>query len=330
MAVDRILHTFDHELFLGPYSGSVERCMIEPGNRIIELFRKHSATAIFFVDSTYLTRVEKDDPAAYAKVSDQIGAILDAGCEIGLHLHPHWLDAVASSCQGWCLEDVSRYRLHALDNETLAHVFATSLESLTRAAKRAGQAASITTFRAGGWSLQPFDRLGELFRKYGIAMDFSVTPGFHKVRLPAHFYDYRQAPKDRAVWKFSTDPCRPDPGGDLVEVPVTAFRPALPALVRNHLAIRRGGPVYGDGRGVVRGRFRELAGKVLAAGAIRQLTLDMCSRPMLNASLAATAERTIRSFASHPKIMTAEALENLDFLLQNHRTVGSRDLAAMA
>jgi hypothetical protein len=322
---EKIVLTFDYELFLGRNSGSVENCLIAPTKEILHRIREHAATALFFVDATYLHLIETSDKQAYAKVSGQIHEMIDSGCEVGLHLHPHWLDATKIEAGAWSLENVDRYRLHTLEAAELRQVFSESLESLGRAVGRANSSYRITTFRAGGWCLQPFSNLENLFQEFGIEYDFSVTPGLYKNSLPGHFYDYRNAPQDRITWRFTDDPCVPMSDGMFVEVPVTAFKASLGSLIINNRRIC-GQKISGDGKGVNRGRLRELASKLFAAENLRQLTLDMCSRELLETSLRRTSGRSLRVFASHPKIFSAVSLGNLDFLLQRYSTVQVREI----
>lgn len=325
MPDQKIALTFDYELFLGRNSGSVENCLIAPTREILTRVREHSATALFFVDATYLSRIEASDKQAYAKVAAQIEEMIGSGCEVGFHLHPHWLDAVKVGDGSWSLENLSRYRLHALDATELRQLFSESLASLARAVGRADSTYKINTFRAGGWCLQPFSALKSSFEEFGIEYDFSVTSGLYKNSLPAHFYDYRNAPKDRSAWRFTDDPCVPQDGGTFVEVPVTAFRATLASLVANNLSIR-GQKIFGDGQGVGSGRVQELARKVFAAEKIRQLTLDMCSPEMLEISLNKTADHAVRVFASHPKIFSQMSLSNMDVLLRQYKTLQSHEV----
>jgi hypothetical protein len=320
MADPRIMLTFDYELFLGRHSGSAEKCIIVPTREILKRVQAHDATALFFVDATYLARIEASDAQAYAMVASQIEEMLESGCEVGFHLHPHWLDAVQVDAGGWSLENTRKYRLHALEQGELSRVFCDSFASLERVVRRVSSSCRINTFRAGGWCLQPFTTLRSSFEELGIEYDFSVTPGFYKNNLPAHFYDYRQAPKDSVVWRFTDDPCVPQSDGKFVEVPVTAFRATLPSLVLNKLRLR-GQSIYGDGQGVGGASLRDLASKMFAAEGVRQLTLDMCSRELLEISLRKTEGRNLRVFASHPKIMSASAIDNLELLLQRFQTV---------
>ena len=328
-ALGSISLTFDYELFLGRRSGSAESCIIAPTREILKRIRGHGATALFFVDATYLAKIETCDTQTYSRVASQIEEMIGSGCEVGLHLHSHWLDAEKVDASVWSLENSRKYRLHSLQEDEMRRVFRDSFASLERVVRRASDSYRINTFRAGGWCVQPFATLRRSFEELGIEFDFSVTPGLYKNNLPAHFYDYRNAPKDRAAWRFSDDPCVPRTDGDFIEVPVTAFRATLPSLVLNRLRLR-GQSIYGDGQGVGGGRLRDLAGKFIAVEGLRQLTLDMCSRELLETSLRKTEGRALRVFASHPKILNASAIDYLELLLQRFQTVRTDAIAAYA
>lgn len=327
MPGEEILLTFDYELFLGRSSGSVEKCLIAPTREILKLIRQYRGTAIFFVDATYLLKIEESDKQTYALITSQIEEMVNSGCEVGLHLHPHWLDAVKLGADSWSLENMSNYRLHALDEGQLRWVFGASLDSLTRAAQRADNSYRVNTFRAGGWCLQPFSMLKSSFEAHGIEYDFSVTAGLYKNSLPGHFYDYREAPKDKAVWRFTDDPCVPEKNGKFVEVPVTAFKPTLLNLVLNKYSIRQE-RIFGDGQGVGGGKRhkRELLAKALAFEKNRQLTLDMTSSAMLKDSLRQTRGCSLRVFASHPKILSHGSLLNLEYLLERYKPLQAKEL----
>ena len=78
----RLLSTFDYELFLGPASGSVDRCLLEPTQKLLDLFDRFQLPhAIFFVDSTYLLRLE------------EVAATHEAAATI--------FNALAHSCKTW-------------------------------------------------------------------------------------------------------------------------------------------------------------------------------------------------------------------------------------
>jgi hypothetical protein len=91
--------SFDYELFFGANSGTVQKCMLEPTERLLALATKHQVPLIFFVDAGYLHALQKHQHEAscakdYALVKAQLVKIHQSGHEIGLHIHPHWEDSV--------------------------------------------------------------------------------------------------------------------------------------------------------------------------------------------------------------------------------------------
>ena len=49
----KIAITWDYELFFGEQSGSAQKCMLEPGNRLLEIAQKNGAKFTFFVDDGF-------------------------------------------------------------------------------------------------------------------------------------------------------------------------------------------------------------------------------------------------------------------------------------
>ena len=52
----KIAFTWDYEMFFGHKSGSVNRCMIEPTNRLLEISRRYNSKFTFFVDTGMLVK----------------------------------------------------------------------------------------------------------------------------------------------------------------------------------------------------------------------------------------------------------------------------------
>ena len=56
-----IVLTFDHELFLGLRSGSVDNCMIQPTTLLQEIFDDFGIKkAVFFLDTTYVSCLKRN------------------------------------------------------------------------------------------------------------------------------------------------------------------------------------------------------------------------------------------------------------------------------
>ena len=97
MNMRELLFTFDHELFLGRNSGTPQNCLLRPASAVVDILERHGLRGVFFVDTTYLMRLE-DVATRFALVADDLGHIimqlkdlLRRGHAIYPHIHPHWL-----------------------------------------------------------------------------------------------------------------------------------------------------------------------------------------------------------------------------------------------
>src|ERR1700739_3552615 len=100
MKKKNILFTFDYELFLGKKSGSVNRCVLEPTQKLLAIFSEYKISgAIFFVDTTWLIRLKEvafNNSAAkkdFEKIVEQLRDVVSRGHYVFPHLHPHWINA---------------------------------------------------------------------------------------------------------------------------------------------------------------------------------------------------------------------------------------------
>src|SRR5690606_34558441 len=107
--------SLDSELFFGSQSGSVEKCIIEPTETLLEIVNPYNIKFVCFVDAGYLCALERfkdkypqlnDD---YQKVSKQVRGLAREGHGIELHIHPHWEDTIYDG-EKWIF-DTSRYKL---------------------------------------------------------------------------------------------------------------------------------------------------------------------------------------------------------------------------
>jgi Polysaccharide deacetylase len=118
-----VLLTFDYELFMRE-PGTVERCMLRPTERILEVLGNRGVRATFFVDTCYLLRVRRAGSAARDAdaIEAQLRAMVSRGHRIELHLHTSWLDA--EFVGGRLLpRSFGRYRFHQLDPADREAVF---------------------------------------------------------------------------------------------------------------------------------------------------------------------------------------------------------------
>jgi peptidoglycan/xylan/chitin deacetylase (PgdA/CDA1 family) len=210
--------TFDVELFFGKEPGSVEDAIAAPLRTIISTMRAYDARGIFFIDTLFLAFLEKHDGESFQRMKDILSSLHRAGHVLGLHLHPHWLDARYESGR-IVFPTYERFRLHALSDEAIDGAFREGSELLGSITGK-----STVHFRAGGWSIMPFDRLRQFFQRYGIKVDSSVVPGMAADNKPLHYYAYPST-TPAAPYPFSVDVLKRElRDGEFTEVPVTTFR----------------------------------------------------------------------------------------------------------
>jgi peptidoglycan/xylan/chitin deacetylase (PgdA/CDA1 family) len=169
--------------------------------------------------------LEKD----YQLVTGQMKELCANGHEVQLHIHPHWEDTIYNE-KGWDF-DLTRYKLSDFsDEETLAIVteYTEILHRIT------GQ--EITSFRAGGWSAQPFEPIGKALLQNGVTIDSTVYPrGLLKSK--DQWFDFKNIGFEKSSWKFSKDLVKEDKNGSFLEVAISSFK-VLPFFFWRFVAVR--------------------------------------------------------------------------------------------
>ena len=243
----KIILTFDYELSLGKDSGTLENCIIKPTDIILELLKKNRSSAVFFIDATYLLTLLKYKDKNFKKIKENIKKILKFGNDIGLHLHPQWLDAVKLDDNRWSFKTFDRYRLHSLDIDEIFVLFSQAKKVLEDIIHEVIDY-SVECFRAGGWSIQPFSILKDSFLKNKIKFDFSVNPGLYSNKESYAYYDFRNTIYDKSFWKFETDVCKSSSDGKFVEIPVTTIKIRKILLLLNYYFFKKNEKESNDGK----------------------------------------------------------------------------------
>ena len=149
------------------------------------------------------------------------------GHDIQLHLHPHWLDAEFKNNKWNFTYD--RFKLHNLSTENNQNDINTILGCVTISKRlmedtirKVNPGYKVTTFRAGGYILEPFDKLKYALLKNDIKIDSSVCPELYNPRMIS-FYDFRSYPKQSKYYFDSTPKIITD-NGKFIEIPITTIR----------------------------------------------------------------------------------------------------------
>ncbi len=217
----KIFITLDYELYFGERTGGASDCLIEPTMEFIRLAEKHGVGLTFFVDTGYLLKLDeyaKNFPALQNdlfRVTNQLEEVRKAGHSVQLHIHPSWADCYYDGDR-WIVDN-SRFSLFDFPDDEISEIVTRNRERL---ASVVGD--NVFAHRAGGWCLQPFDRLMEPLRNNGLWLDSSVYPGGLR-HSKTHSYDFINAPDMKSHWKFGNDPLVEKNDGYFTEVPISSI-----------------------------------------------------------------------------------------------------------
>lgn len=308
-----LLLSQDYELFFGA-SGSVEKCLFEPCDALMQVAARRGLKITFFVDigmllcMDRLTASERGLASTSGKIRSHIGRLVAAGHEIALHIHPHWEDTGYSDGD-WDFS-ATRYRLADFGDEEAADIVGRYAACLAEVA-----GAPATAYRAGGFCIEPFLQIRSALLDAGVTVDSSVVPGA-SLDDTVKGFDFRAAPS-AAWWTFDQSPLQEASGGRFLEVPVSTQR--LPAgyywqrLLRR-LSRRPHGQSFGDGSSKRIGRaeiLRRLAGLSRTA----ELSTDDPKAAQL-AEACASGAPPITHVMGHPKLLSRRSLEQLEEFVQ--------------
>jgi peptidoglycan/xylan/chitin deacetylase (PgdA/CDA1 family) len=214
--------TYDYELFFGERTGTVDKCIIDQTNSLMRIAEKYNIQVTFFVDVGYLIQLEKwterfpDLMIDLKKIKDQIQSILQLKSKVQLHIHPHWEKAYYDG-EKWVIKTENCYKLFDFTDAEINRIvreYKSYLDTLV--------SYSTTTFRAGGWCIQPFERLKPIFKELGLKVDTSVFVG-GQFESKDYYFDFRNAPA-KSSYHFENDVCVEDKIGSFLEVPISSHR----------------------------------------------------------------------------------------------------------
>jgi len=217
-----IFLTYDYELFFGESTGTVEKCLIEPTNRLLQFTKEFNVKMTFFVDVGYLIKLDEfadqnpDLQNDREKVRTQLEQIISSGNDIQLHIHPHWEKSSYSEGE-WKIVTDGAYKLDDFSDEEIERIVRTYKNYLDNLIGR-----RTTTFRAGGWCIQPFSRLYPIFKELEIKYDSSVFPG-GKFSSEHYSFDFTKAPK-KSHYRFENDECLEQKDGFFTEYPISSMK----------------------------------------------------------------------------------------------------------
>lgn len=312
----KVLLTLDYEVFFGPRAGSVEKTMLEPTEALRTVAQRTGAKMCFFIDAGFLWRLRVASANSVALQKDylairrQLDALLSEGHEIQLHVHPHWEDSSWKDGE-WHI-NIDRYKLHDFSQSEIAEILIRYHAELTNIAG----AENVFAFRAGGWVIQPFEKLSDALWNLGIRLDSTVYRGGFE-GSSTHAYDFRVAPK-LSRWRFDNDPTLPDPTGRFLEVPIASLKLSPLFYWKLAMAKKLGGGKhrqFGDGNAIPLGKS-DLANKLLSP-TYSVVSMDGYKASFLNTAYKQYLQQGMEDFVviGHPKALTPYSISTLESCL---------------
>jgi hypothetical protein len=232
----KIILTIDYELYLGDKTGTVKECMIEPTAKLLSFLKTSNSKMTVFWDILHyyqLLHFEKDYPELNEDkllIEKQILELAKSGHDIQLHLHPHWLDAKYEN--GKWIFNYDRFKLHSLKKEsniddinTIIGCISISKKIIENIIRRVNPDYETTTFRAGGYLIEPFNEINEAFIANNIKIDSSVCSGLYN-KNGQSTYDFRDYPL-KQKYNFNITPKNIVESGHYVELPITTIKLSL-------------------------------------------------------------------------------------------------------
>lgn len=221
----KVILSYDYELFFGDCSGTVQKSLIEPTNNIMDAMEDVGFRGNFFIDVLMIRYLRQNCDERSRNdlklIEDQIRDIVRRGHRIELHLHPHWVDAKYNGDGTWNFSDFHHYSLSSFNEIEIISMFDEGTKYLNAIGSEIIPNYKVCAFRAGGWAVQPFNKIRKAFILAGLKIDSSSAKGIY-VRNQNSSYDFRNLPP-KDLFNFDVDVCMEDQNGTFIEIPITTY-----------------------------------------------------------------------------------------------------------
>jgi 2-polyprenyl-3-methyl-5-hydroxy-6-metoxy-1,4-benzoquinol methylase len=187
--------TLDYEVFEYPRKPDVQREVIRPTARLLDLAERYGARLSLFVEVGELMFWDRFAPEISAAMKEQVRDAYRRGHDVQLHLHPRWLPhwgATYDAARNRIHWDLSRGYLGALDQTTLCEVLGACHRYLCELVAPVDPRYRPTVFRAGKYQISPHASIFRVLHELGYQADSSVWKGGYKATcegMPG--YDFR-------------------------------------------------------------------------------------------------------------------------------------------
>lgn len=192
--------------------------MIEPTEDLFKIATDKDVFYTFFVDVGYLIQAEKYPELIgdVELVKNQITKMITLGHDVQLHIHPHWEKALWENGK-WEMNINRSYKLSDFESDEINKIVKAYKSYLDKIIGR-----KTIAFRAGGWCIQPFNQLMNVFKEVGLTIDSSVFPGGY-LKTENYSFDFKDAPL-KSKYNFEEDVCLEAVNGTFTEYPIASLR----------------------------------------------------------------------------------------------------------
>ena len=317
----------DYELFF-QRSGTIEKCLFEPCDAILRSAVNHGYRITFYVDAGMLFRMQESArryqrlSIEFDKIRRHLAGLVNAGHDIGLHIHPHWEDTQYVDGE-WSFE-TTRYQLRDFSHDDVADIIVRYMNVLREICGFAP-----VSYRAGGFCIEPFDRVGALLLDAGIDVDSSVVPGAY-LRDRDKGFDFRAAPA-ADWWYFDKSPAIANEGGRFLEIPVTSQMLPFSYYWRRLFSKLGGGGdrPFGDGAAKRIGR-REVLRRLAGLSRVAEMSVDDPKAGELKRLSGQLPARRLCHIMGHPKNLSPKSLLFLENMLESKSVKRFENIATAA
>ena len=219
----KLIFTLDYEIH-GNGDGNPYNLMIEPTDRLMDLFDQYNAKLVIFADvaeiikfKEYRDQFGKDD-YCYEQIIYQLRNAVLRGHDVQLHIHSSYFDSYVNK-EKW-IQNWNKYNLADLSFDDINHIIKTSKQFLEEEIiKPIKPNYKCYVFRAPNWSMHPTKKISTALLDNGIYIDSSVYK-YGKQKGWVN-YDYTTANNEMFPYKASMkDICKFDPNSKLIEFPI--------------------------------------------------------------------------------------------------------------
>lgn len=315
----KVILSYDYELFFGVSSGTVQKTIIQPTNQLLDRMEKYNLRGNFFIDYLMMKYIKQQTDEQAQKdieaLENQMIDMVRRGHRIELHLHPHWIDAKYLGNGLWDFADYSHYSLSSLDNQIIMQMFTEGADYLNNLARQVDSQYKVCAFRAGGWAIQPFERLKAAFMATGIKIDSSCSYGISCLQENS-FFDFRSMP-NKSWFNFNNDVCHEVINGHFIEVPISSFRKNIIIIFIDKIyrLFTHYFDKFSDGSHQRKGQSTLRKNRLDKICGVRtMLTFSSISTFALWWALCLGKQRYIYCFIDHPKDVSRATMKGIDYI----------------